>query len=326
MTITRRRAGSRTRIKEDRREHRRRCLGLVLLLAAPLGVLLLILARERTVRIGQAQERLEAVRRERVRLQRAIQRIGEAFAPTLDFDDLLELTLQASAEAIDADGGRTSVLHAGRLGVIPHATVGAHETLPAALDAAEGQVLLNGQPAERREGDVTALAWPIGGHDNDPERRAGIVALARCGEPFNPFERSLLDYFVKQANVSVDNIDLRETLRLQAGTDSLTGLANRRRFEDVLAASVVHYDAARGWLHTIATNAARRSLRPSGEVAITGEEDWVATTTADGELLERSEREQVHEGLRRALGEHARFLRWRYVEDLSPTAIMELRA
>ena len=88
------------------------------------------------------------------------------------------------------------------------------------------------------------------------------------------------------------------------------------------------YDAARGWLRTIATNTARRSLRPNGEIALTGEEDFVATTTADGDLLERSEREQVHDGMRRALGrltdEHARLLRWRYVEELSPAAIMEL--
>ena len=218
---------------------------LLLLLAAPVGVLLLILARDRSVRIGQAQERLEAVRRERVRLQRAIKRIGEAFAPTLDFDALLELTLLTSAEAIDADGGRTSVLRAGRLGVVARATVGEHESLAAALDAAEGQVLLFGEPAERTEGDVSALAWPIGGRGDAAERRAGVVALARRGAPFNVFERSLLDYFVQQANVSVENIELRETLRQQAGTDSLTGLANRRAFEDQLSASIAHHHETR---------------------------------------------------------------------------------
>jgi DNA-directed RNA polymerase specialized sigma24 family protein len=90
------------------------------------------------------------------------------------------------------------------------------------------------------------------------------------------------------------------------------------------------YDAARGWLRTIAANTARRTLRRVAEVPLTGDEGWEtdAAPAADSELLDRAEREHVHDELQRALAEltdeHARFLRWRYVENLSPATIMSL--
>jgi DNA-directed RNA polymerase specialized sigma24 family protein len=90
------------------------------------------------------------------------------------------------------------------------------------------------------------------------------------------------------------------------------------------------YDAARGWLRTIAANTAKRTLRGAGETPLPDDDGWDAGTTpaADSELLDRVEREQVHDGLARALAdlsdEHARFLRWRYVENLPPASIMAL--
>jgi diguanylate cyclase (GGDEF)-like protein len=214
---------------------------LAMLLAAPLGGLLALLARDRTTRIRQAHERLEAVRLERTRLQRAVQRIGEAFASTLDFDALLEITLRASAEAVNADGGRTSILRPGAEGVVAQATVGDTGPLAVALRAVEDQVARDGAPAAASVAEVCALAWPIGGSDDDPKDGSGVLAVARTGAPFRDDERSLLEYLVTQANVSVRNIAHHEAVQLDALTDGLTGLANRRHFGTLLGAATDRY-------------------------------------------------------------------------------------
>jgi diguanylate cyclase (GGDEF)-like protein len=45
----------------------------------------------------------------------------------------------------------------------------------------------------------------------------------------------LFDYLAGQAATSIENVDLHERVERQAVTDELTGLANRRRFEERLA-------------------------------------------------------------------------------------------
>jgi diguanylate cyclase (GGDEF)-like protein len=214
---------------------------LAMLLAAPLGGLLALFARDRTTRIRQAHERLEAVRLERTRLQRAVQRIGEAFASTLDFDALLEITLRTSAEAVNADGGRTSIMRPGAEGVIAQATVGDCGPLTLALRAVEDKVVRDGGPAVAIDGEVCAVAWPIGAGDEDPAAGTGVLAVARTGAPFRDDERSLLEYLVKQANVSVRNIAHHEAVQQDAVTDGLTGLANRRHFTTLLSAATERY-------------------------------------------------------------------------------------
>jgi RNA polymerase sigma factor (sigma-70 family) len=93
------------------------------------------------------------------------------------------------------------------------------------------------------------------------------------------------------------------------------------------------YDAARGWLRTIAANAARRSVRRSGVVEVSVGDDMEhssaeTTPAADADLLSRAEDEHLRESMDRALAglsdDHARVLRWRYLDNLSPDAIMLL--
>jgi DNA-directed RNA polymerase specialized sigma24 family protein len=93
------------------------------------------------------------------------------------------------------------------------------------------------------------------------------------------------------------------------------------------------YDAARGWLRTIAGNAARRGVRRSSvvEVAVGDDPEQApgkATPAADAELLARAEDAHLRESMVRALADlpddHARVLRWRYLDGLSPDAIMSL--
>ena len=47
-------------------------------------------------------------------------------------------------------------------------------------------------------------------------------------------ERELFAYLSNQAGVSIENVDLHETVQRQAVTDELTGLFNHRRFQEVM--------------------------------------------------------------------------------------------
>ena len=81
------------------------------------------------------------------------------------------------------------------------------------------------------------------------DRVLAIVSVARGDRPFAPQERELFAYLTSQAAVSVENVDLHETVQRQAVTDELTGLFNHRRFQEVIAAEVERarrYDAEVG--------------------------------------------------------------------------------
>src|SRR3984885_5810250 len=72
----------------------------------PLVFLLWLLARDRSQRIDKAHHRLKLVEQERVRLQSAVRRLGDAFAAKLELGGLLEILLHGSIEALDAAAGR----------------------------------------------------------------------------------------------------------------------------------------------------------------------------------------------------------------------------
>ena len=58
----------------------------------------------------------------------------------------------------------------------------------------------------------------------------GIVSVARGDRRFTPGEHELFSYLTNQASVSVENVDLHETVQFQAIRDGLTGLFNPRRY------------------------------------------------------------------------------------------------
>src|SRR5437899_12816981 len=76
------------------------------LLLIPFNGLLLLISRERTERITQAQRRLDLIARERTRLQTAVRRLGDALAAKLDLEAVTNIVLRGSVEALDADAGR----------------------------------------------------------------------------------------------------------------------------------------------------------------------------------------------------------------------------
>jgi diguanylate cyclase (GGDEF)-like protein len=62
----------------------------------------------------------------------------------------------------------------------------------------------------------------------------GVMTVARAGRPFNATEREVFLYLLGQASASVENVALHELVAVQAVTDDLTGLANKRAFREVM--------------------------------------------------------------------------------------------
>ena len=184
---------------------------------------------------GQLESRLEDLRVERERLRGAMRRIGVAMASNLDRDGLLQVVLSAAVDGVGAGAGRATVRRGagGPLATVASAgDVGGHGRL---IGDAETRALHSGEAVDACEGGVAVLALPL-------RLRAGgtaaVVVIARAGEPFREDERELVEYLAAQAATSIENVALHERAEEQAVTDGLTGLANRRHFEDRLGQEV----------------------------------------------------------------------------------------
>lgn len=206
--------------------------------AAPLAMLgvaavLAVIARDRNQRIDQAHARLEALHRERSRLQIAVYRIGDAFASKLDLDALLTITTRAAVEALDADGGRGSAYQGQGRKLVRRATVHEDLEIEPALRAAEDTAVALGSATTAMVDGVWALACPIA--EPGVGDAHGMIVLARRASAFADEERDLLRHLCEQAGVAAGNSQRHEDLHRQALTDELTGLANHRRLQELLA-------------------------------------------------------------------------------------------
>ncbi|MCW2996581.1 MAG: diguanylate cyclase [Solirubrobacterales bacterium] len=190
----------------------------------------------------QLADKIQQVQDEQGRLALAIRRIGETFASNLDRNALLEIVLRTAVDGSGATGGRATmrVEPDGQLQQVAQA--GSLDDLTAVLHQVEAMVLEAGAPREASADGVTALAHPLRAaqqaDEDGPPRITGIVSVARAGVPFSSSERELFHYLAGQASVSIENVGLHETVERQAVTDELTGLSNRRRFQEVLAGEV----------------------------------------------------------------------------------------
>jgi GGDEF domain-containing protein/HAMP domain-containing protein len=184
----------------------------------------------------QLESRLEELQLERARLAEAIRRVGESFAKGLDRVGLLEIVVQTAVDGIGAACGRATMRRGPEDRLREVARTGDPQAFSRALHAAEAAVIDAGQIAEIQVGGASALAAPLGAGES--ERVIGIISIARGDRPFSAGERELFAYLTNQAAVSVENVDLHETVQRQAVTDELTGLFNHRRFQEVMAVEV----------------------------------------------------------------------------------------
>jgi diguanylate cyclase (GGDEF)-like protein len=192
---------------------------------------------------GELERRLAELGQERGRMELSLRRLGETFASSLDRDGLLEIVVRTAVDAVDADGGQALMRDHPEDGAGPPAPVAAVGTTgrPQAAVEAEGRALTGGEPAFVSVGDGHALAHPLRAGPAagaDADAIAGTISVWRVGRQFTNRERELFHYLAGQAAVSVENVGLHETVERQAVTDELTGLSNRRRFQETMAAEV----------------------------------------------------------------------------------------
>lgn len=203
---------------------------------APLGVVVLLgmLTRDRTARIELAHERLEALRTERLRLDLVVQRMGDAFASKLDLGALLDVTMRGAAEALEAEAACASVYAGPGRQLERRAALHDDDDLRRALLVCEQDAARRGEISVVAAGTVFAVACPV--REPSSGMTVGIVALAKRGCGFSDRHQELLAYLCERAGVAVGDIERHTVLRKQANSDELTGLANVRRFLEVLEA------------------------------------------------------------------------------------------
>jgi diguanylate cyclase (GGDEF)-like protein len=184
----------------------------------------------------ELEQRLIELTQERGRVQDSMRRLGEAVGANLDRDALLELVVRTAVDGVGADAGRASVrTSAGPLQV--RSRVGSMNGVESAVASVEADALSSGTPSEASIGGAHAIAHPLhgaGGRDGV----VGVVSVGRAGRPFTPSDRELFTYLAAQAARSVENVELHETAARESVTDDLTGLANRRAFDEALAGEV----------------------------------------------------------------------------------------
>ena len=125
--------------------------------------------------------------------------VGDALAATHDPEALLPVILGAAIEATGAVGGR--------------------------LVEGTRELVVRGRLADNVEPLVVRLAGP------DEER---TLALYPPPGGFSEESRELAHWLATQASIALENAHLHGLVKAQAVTDELTGLANRRRFMEVV--------------------------------------------------------------------------------------------
>ena len=185
----------------------------------------------------QLKARLEDLKTERRRVEGAMRRLGEAVASNLDRETLLRLVVSTAVEGVGADAGRVSVRGPNRVVLEELARVGTMNGLETAVQSVEAEALRLGTRRETTIGEASAIAHPLRSSDGDAGI-VGVVSIGRSGRPFSPEDRDLFSYLASQAGVSMENVDLHETVARESVTDELTGLSNRRGFEDALTMEI----------------------------------------------------------------------------------------
>jgi diguanylate cyclase (GGDEF)-like protein len=200
------------------------------------------------------------VERKRKELELAIRRVGQAVGAGLDREGVVALVVRTAIEACGAEAGRALPIDSHRMDFFEYGIDG-DESLLAGLVAAEreafqidpdiGRELLAGlepdrEPLPQRRPSTTQLelvhgmALPMrariaGGKDID---FVGVISIARRSGEFTEQERELFGYLAGQATLSIENVDLHETVQQQALTDELTGLYNVRQFHERLDSEI----------------------------------------------------------------------------------------
>jgi diguanylate cyclase (GGDEF)-like protein len=195
------------------------------------------LGREFNSMARQLEARLEELQLERARLQETVRRVGESLGKGLDRDAMLGIVVQTAVDGVGAECGRVVMRHGANGTLSEAARAGDVSSYMSAVTAAEAAALEAGEAAETQIAGANALARPLPAPEPE-DGLLGVISIARPGRPFTDRQRELFAYLTNQAAISIENVDLHETIQRQAVTDELTGLFNHRRFQEVMAAEV----------------------------------------------------------------------------------------
>jgi diguanylate cyclase (GGDEF)-like protein len=220
------------------------------------------LGREFNKMSAELEAHIAEVERKRKELEEAIRRVGQAVGAGLDREGVVALVVRTAIEACGAEAGRALPIDTKRMELFEFGLEGDSESLREGLVAAEreafqidadiGRELLaaiepeDGVPLPQRRPStaqlelVHAMALPMrariaGGQDID---FVGVISIARRDREFTDDERDLFAYLAGQATLSIENVDLHETVQQQAVTDELTGLFNVRQFHSRLDSEI----------------------------------------------------------------------------------------
>jgi diguanylate cyclase (GGDEF)-like protein len=187
------------------------------------------LAHEFNKMSDRLSEQMGQLRRQRVEIERSVQRIGGAVASGLDRDALLTIMVETAVGACEAEYG--IVAASGRAGAEVEFGQGSEQLRDVAL-AAEHQALRDGGLAEAQRDGTYAMSSVLGAVGSPDS--IGVMTIARTGRAFTLGERDVFVYLLGQAAASVENVALHELVSEQAVTDELTGLSNNRAFRDAI--------------------------------------------------------------------------------------------
>jgi diguanylate cyclase (GGDEF)-like protein len=151
---------------------------------------------------AQLEQRLGELELERVRVQEAVSRFGEALAATHDVGQLVRVVVESAVETTGAVGG----IVLGR----------------------DGELARAGDP----DAGAERIALPLRVGNSD----FGLLVLT--GDGFDAGQVEAATSLAAQVVVALENARLHRIVERQALVDSLTGLANRRSLEETLRSEI----------------------------------------------------------------------------------------
>jgi len=201
---------------------------LAILALIPVIALLGAITYDRNQRLVEALERLEELERNRSRVRAAVQRLGRSVGASLDRSTTLEVILDAAMDVVAVPVGR---IEAGEhVHDVGWPSIGVRTLVAQAEKAA---LSLDGPARVEADGWV-AIAEPL------RLPAGGTLAVAGPRTTLAAEDERLLAYLSGQAASALQVIDLHEQLQRQATMDEMTGLANRRRFQEALGKAIAH--------------------------------------------------------------------------------------
>ena len=216
---------------------------------------LAVLGRSFNEMASELQARLEELEAERARLREAFSRFGEALAATHDPSQLLRVIVETAVEATRAAGGM--------------------------LVGPSGEVARVGSREPRHE----LLEVPLAAG------RSSFGTLTLFGDQFGEEERMTAATLAAHAVVALDNERLHRFVERQALVDGLTGLANRRHGEEVLAAEVARAERFGGPVALVLADldgfkdVNDRHGHPTGDMALREFAEVLRATVRDVDLV-----------------------------------------